>query len=109
MTRYEHWGGQLPKFAHHLREWGVAGIVAIRDIKRSKLTNKGKLCMFVGYSPQHAGDCYRMFDPETKRIHISRDITWLNRLMYPQPGQVAQPSENKTVKKLVTFKEDITV
>ena len=31
-TRYEHWSGELPAFAHHLREWGEAGIVTIRDI-----------------------------------------------------------------------------
>ena len=87
-TRYEHWGGQLPKFAKYLREWGEAGIVCVRDIKTSKLTNKGKLCIFVGYSPQHAGDCYRMFDPVTKRIHTTRDIKWLNRLLYQKSDDI---------------------
>ena len=109
MTRYEHWGGELPKFAKHLREWGEAGIVTTRDIKTSKLTNKGKLCMFVGYSPQHAGDCYRMFDPETKRIHVSRDIKWLNRLMYPKSGSSDDPVDSAPEKKQVKFKEEIAV
>ena len=64
-TRYEHWCNTLPKFARHLREWGEAGVVTVRDIKTNKLTNKGRLCMFVGYATKHAGDCYRMYDPNT--------------------------------------------
>ena len=38
--------------------------------------------MFFGCSSVHAGDCYRMFDPDTKIIHISRDIRWLNKMYY---------------------------
>lgn len=57
-TRCEHWSNELPKFANHLKEWGEAGVLTICDIKTSKLTNKGKLGMFIGYSPQHAGDYY---------------------------------------------------
>ena len=81
-TRFEHWGKELPKFTAHLREWGEAGIVCTRDIKTSKLSNKGVLCMFVGYALQHAGDCYRMYNPKTKKIMISRDIKWMNEMFY---------------------------
>ena len=44
--------------------------------------------MFVRYSLQHAGGCYRMFDPVTKRVHVTRDIKWLNRLMYSKSEDV---------------------
>jgi hypothetical protein len=30
----------------------------------------------VGYSHNHAGDTYRMFNPQTKKILNSRDIRW---------------------------------
>ena len=39
----------------------------------------GKLCIFVGYAKNHAGDTYCMFNPTTKRVIISRDIQWLNK------------------------------
>ena len=81
-TRYEHWCGKLPKFAHHLRTWGEAGVVKVRDLKKSKIQDKGITCMFVGYSMDHAGDCYRMFNPKTNRVHITRDIKWLNRMYF---------------------------
>ena len=46
--------------------------------------------MFVGYSPVHAGDCYRMFDLVTKKIHTSRDIRWLNRMYYKNKDETEQ-------------------
>ena len=70
--------------------------MTIRDIKSSKLTNKGKLCMFVGYSPVHAGDCYRMFDPVTKMIHVSRDVRWLDRMYYSSKNTVKDKKDNKS-------------
>ena len=38
--------------------------------------------MFIGYGLNHAGDCYRMFNPKTGRVHITRDIKWLNRMYF---------------------------
>ena len=99
-TRYEHWCSTLPKFARHLREWGEAGVVTVRDIKTNKLTNKGRLCMFVGYATKHAGDCYCMYDPNTKRILISRDVRWFNRLYY---GTAEQKTNVKEKEKKVRF------
>ena len=46
---------------------------------RSKFSNKGRTCMFVGYTTKHAGDVYRMLDLDTKRITTSRDIRWLDK------------------------------
>jgi hypothetical protein len=36
----------------------------------------------VGYALQHAGDTYRMWDPYTKLVHVTRDIIWLNKMFY---------------------------
>ena len=41
--------------------------------------------MFVGYALDHPGDTYRMWDPNTGRVHTSRDVTWLNRMYYQKP------------------------
>ena len=81
-TRYEHWDDQIPKFAANLRTWGEAGVVKLRDIKTPKYSDKGRTCMFVGYALNHDGDCYRMYDPLTKRVHVTRDIKWLHRMYF---------------------------
>ena len=37
-TTFEHWNNEIPKFAYHLRTWGEAGVVSLRDIKKFKET-----------------------------------------------------------------------
>ena len=38
--------------------------------------------MMVGYAPDHAGDCYEMWDENTSGIHKTRDVTWLKCMFY---------------------------
>jgi hypothetical protein len=44
--------------------------------------------MFVGYSTAHAGDTYRMWDPRSRRVHITRDIRWLNKMYFDQSNNL---------------------
>jgi hypothetical protein len=88
-TRYVHWCGKNPDFAKHLRTWGEAGTVKTKTAKTPKLMDSGVQCMFVGYALDHSGDCYRMWDPVTKRVHETRDVIWLKRLFYTKPATEA--------------------
>ena len=81
-TKYYH---EIPKtkdakFMKHLRTFGEMAVVVIHEGKkmRSKLDNKRKTCMFVGYADDHSGDVYRFLIIHTKRIIMSRDARWLN-------------------------------
>jgi hypothetical protein len=38
--------------------------------------------MFVGYCLNHARDTVRMWDPDTKRVHLSRNIVWTGRMYF---------------------------
>ena len=38
--------------------------------------------MFLGYANNHSGNCYRMYNPFTKKIVETWDIIWLNRMYY---------------------------
>jgi hypothetical protein len=38
--------------------------------------------MFVGYCLNHAGNTFRMWDPDTKRVHLSRDIVWTGKMYF---------------------------
>ena len=72
--------GEDAKYAQSLRIFGEMGVVAIHEGKRmrSKLDDRGKTCMFVGYAENHAKDVYRFLNIHTKRIILSRDVRWLN-------------------------------
>ena len=69
-----------PRYMKYMRTFGEMAVVAIHEGKkmRSKLDNRGKTCMFVGYAEDHAGDVYRFLNIHTKRIIMSRDVRWLN-------------------------------
>ena len=72
--------GNNAKYMKYMRTFGEMAVVAIHEGKkmRSKLDNRGKTCMFVGYAEDHAGDVYRFLNIHTKRIIMSRDVRWLN-------------------------------
>ena len=44
--------------------------------------------MMVGYAKQHAGDTYRMWDPNTKRVHVTRDVIWLNKMFFKEKSTI---------------------
>ena len=78
-TRYEHVFGKNPEFARYLRVWGEAGTVKTKTATTPKLSDRGIQCMFVGYALDHPGDCYIMYNPDSKRKLVSRDVIWLQR------------------------------
>ena len=55
------------------------GIVMTKKKIQGKLKDRGTVCMFTGYPPNHACDVYRMLNLKTKHIFNSRDIVWLNK------------------------------
>ncbi len=73
--------GENPKFCVSLRVFGEDGIYRRTEIRsmKPKLDDRGVLCIFVGYSPEHAEGVYRMYNPETGQVRISRDIRWFNK------------------------------
>lgn len=82
-SRYEHFGQKrLPRFATHLRTWGEAGTVKIG--KKNKVDNYGTTCVFIGYSSDHDGLCYRMWNPVTRGVHDTRDVIWLMRMYFTE-------------------------
>ena len=65
-----------PNIAKHLRTWGEAGMVKTKATL--KLKNRGEQYMFVGHANNHVGDKHRMWNPETRKVRITQNVTWLN-------------------------------
>lgn len=70
-TPEEAWSGNKPCVSH-LRIFGSLGYSHIPKEKRGKLDDKSEKCIFVGYSENSRA--YKLFNPITKRIIISRDV-----------------------------------
>lgn len=56
----------------YFKVFGCIRHVHILDIKRKKLDNKSFKCVFLGVSEELKA--FRMYDPESKKIVISRDV-----------------------------------
>ena len=85
-----------PSFIKHLHILGEMGFVLIhRQIGyKSTISDKGKEAFLVGYATEHAGDVYRMYDPNKSRIKISRDVRWMGKF-YNDGHPIDIPNYNK--------------
>jgi hypothetical protein len=79
-ARWEHAGHKLPVWVKNLQNFGEAGTV--KEGKKGKVLDRGVTMIFVGYDNYHSGNCYRMYNPVTSRVVITRDAIWLGRMYY---------------------------
>ena len=72
--------GEDANYSRRLRTFGEMAVIAIHEGKkmRSKLDDRAKTCMFVGYADDHTKDVYRFLNIHMRRIILSRDVRWLN-------------------------------
>ncbi|KAG8481238.1 hypothetical protein CXB51_026069 [Gossypium anomalum] len=70
-TPFEAWHGLKPSVAH-LKVFGCVCYVLVPAERRTKLEKRSVPCIFVGYSSDKKG--YRLYDPSTRKILVSRDI-----------------------------------
>ena len=68
--------GKHPSFLSNMVEFGRVGYVTKRDKMKGKIEDRAIKCVMVGYGRNHSGDTYRLYNPATKRILLSRDVTW---------------------------------
>jgi hypothetical protein len=74
--------GEDPKYQKHLKIFGEMAVIASHANKktRTKLEDRGRTAMFIGYSDDHEGNVYRFVNIKTYKIVLSRDAQWLNIL-----------------------------
>ncbi|KAL4568926.1 hypothetical protein LXL04_024547 [Taraxacum kok-saghyz] len=73
MTPTEAWCGLKP-IVEHFRIWGCLAHVHIPKEKRTKLENKSVMCVLTGMS--EVSKAYRLINPETMKVMISRDVVF---------------------------------
>ena len=80
---HEQMYNRLPAYARNLKQFGRLGAVltSSKSTLKAKLQSRGIVKYFVGYAPAHAHYVYRMYNPDTGRVSVTRDIRWMNRLI----------------------------
>ncbi|CAJ2663346.1 unnamed protein product [Trifolium pratense] len=64
------WSGSIPS-VKHLKVFGSLSYKHVPDAKRKKLDDKSEPVIFVGY---HRTGAYRLYNPTSDKIEISRDV-----------------------------------
>ncbi|GKD75351.1 retrovirus-related pol polyprotein from transposon TNT 1-94 [Tanacetum coccineum] len=70
-TPQEAWNGMKPTVSH-LRIFGSISYVHVPSQRRSKLDDRSKKHVFVGYDKQSKG--YKLYNPVTRKVVVSRDV-----------------------------------
>ena len=73
---YTDFNNKASKLIHYLQPFGRIGYSTIRKKFQGKWKEKSIKGIFVGYPRDHSGDAYKMYNPKTNKVYISRDITW---------------------------------
>ncbi|GFS43671.1 hypothetical protein Acr_00g0086350 [Actinidia rufa] len=76
---YECLHGQVPNYSL-LRVFGYSCFVLLPKKGRTRLGAQCVLCVFLGYGIHQKG--YRCYDPVTKKLYVSRHVTFFERLPY---------------------------
>lgn len=72
-TPQECWTGLKPS-VEHFKIFGCVGYAHVPSQKHIKLDDKGQKCVFLGVS--EGTKAYKLFDPTTKKVIISRDVVF---------------------------------
>ncbi|KAF8391778.1 hypothetical protein HHK36_022012 [Tetracentron sinense] len=70
-TPQEAWSGYKPSVSH-LKIFGCIAYAQVLEAKRKKLDDRGKKCIFIGYSEE--SKAYKLYNPLTNKVVVSRDV-----------------------------------
>ena len=70
-TPYELFRGKKPNVSH-LRVFGCIGYAKIESIHLKKLDDRSRMLVHLGTEPGYKA--YRLYDPHTKKVVVSRDV-----------------------------------
>jgi hypothetical protein len=70
--------------------------------QRRKIGDQGVTGMFMGYASNHEGNCYRIKNPNTKKIYETRDVVFLKKMFFGTPTKPVR-------KKQSTDNEDLNI
>ena len=71
---FEAWYGLKPNLKN-LKLFGCLCFAHVPQVKREKLDKKAEVGIFIGYN--NSSKAYRVFQPQTKKILISRDVVFM--------------------------------
>jgi len=79
MSSFEKFFKKEAPYARCLRTFGEMGIIKDYENIKGKLTDRGKVAMFLGYPKTSSTETFRFLNLNTIKIVLSRDVIWINK------------------------------
>lgn len=93
-TPQEIWTGKKPNISY-LKAFGFLVYAHVPDALRKKLDDKAEKYIFIGYSHETKG--YKLFNPDTEKVIISRDVTFDEQSSWHWSKKDSEPSRSQPI------------
>jgi hypothetical protein len=96
-TPYEALYGTKPD-VHYLKIFGCLGYVKKVSVHLPKLADRSSVMVFIGYQPD--SKAYRMYDPKTQKLVVSRDVVFEEQKQWKwsdEPATVGEKHRDRFV------------
>lgn len=93
-TPYEAWTGVKPNVSH-IRVFGCLTHMKVPDVHTRKLDDRSIQVVNLGREPGTKG--YRVYDPVSEKIHVSRDVVFEEAKVWPWEQRTGDCGESDSV------------
>ncbi len=73
--------GKFPVYFKYLKTFGQLCVVASNQKLKSKMSDRGLLCLYLGRVLDHTPDTYRFYNLSTRKVILSRNVKFID-MMY---------------------------
>ena len=103
MSSFEKFFGKEAPYARCLRTFGEMAIIKNHEKIKGKLTDRGKVAMFLGYPKTSSTETFRFLNLKTMKIVLSRDVIWINKNYGSWKGLTSTSTTLISVRKILVF------
>ena len=92
LSPFQQFFGKRKKYVvTYVQKFGEMCIITYKNnTHQAKLANHGTPSIWVGYAKNHSAATYQIFNPKTKKIILTRDVTFLQK-SYSEYTQADKP------------------
>lgn len=84
-------------------KFGDIGVVTMKNKIQNKLKDRGTTMMFVGFAKDHSTGVFRLYNFETGKVIILRNVIWLKKLF----GEHFKVTTDKEEEKGIIYEDKI--
>ena len=103
---YKAFFGTQPTYFPYLKTFGQLCVVASNQKLKSKMSDRGILCLYLGRVEDHTPDTYRFYNLTTRKVLLSRNVKFMDLMYGDYYTTVSTPTVNNPYEALAYADDD---